>query len=133
MQVRKTEIQTGRTRQGAGCYLICFFCQANVRVSNTQTSENTSFADEPPITHMLLPKTAAVWYARPSKGNGSKPVSQRCRRESKRRRPGKNVSLLDPGGQDELLLALGSLSHLLQLHIHAHSPVPATDYIDVTL
>ena len=54
-----------------------------------------SFADEPPITHILLPKTAAVWYARPTKGIGSKPVSQRCRRESKRRRSGKNLSLLN--------------------------------------
>ena len=102
-------------------------------MSNTQTSERTSFADEPPITHILLPKTAAVWYARPSKGSGSKPVSQRCRRESKRRRSGKNLSLLNTGGQIELLLALRCLVHLLQLHIHAHSPVPATDYIDVPL
>ena len=70
-------VHAGTARQKASCYLICFSSHANVRVSNTQTSEKISTADEPPITHILLPKTAAVWYARPSKGIGLKPGSQR--------------------------------------------------------
>lgn len=60
---------------------------ARVRVSKTKMSEKISWLAEPPVTHILLPKTVAAWYARPwANGTGSKPVSHLCNWVSKRKR-----------------------------------------------